>query len=39
MNADHKDLTVEDFGLKPEEVKELVEGAQKYLPPVDVDED
>ncbi len=35
MNADKKELTLEDFALKPEELKEIVEGAQKFLPPVE----
>jgi hypothetical protein len=34
-----KPLTVEDFNLKPEEMKELVEGAQKFVPPVPEPED
>jgi hypothetical protein len=40
MNANEfKPLTVEDFGLKPEEIQELVEGAQTFIgPPVDSDE-
>ncbi len=28
-----KPLTVEDFNLKPEELKELVEGAARIFPP------
>jgi len=28
-----KRLTVEDFELSPDELKTLVEGSQKYLPP------
>lgn len=34
-----KPITVKSAGLTPEEVKELVKGAQKYLPPVDEDGD
>jgi hypothetical protein len=32
-----KPLTVEDFDLSPEDMKIIVEGAQKFLPPVEVD--
>jgi len=34
MKKDHKPIALVDLGLKPEEVKELVEGAQKFLPPM-----
>ena len=34
-----KTITMEDLGLKPAEVKELVEGAQKFLAPVADDND
>lgn len=33
----YKPITVKSAGLTPEEVKELVTGAQKYLPPTDED--
>ncbi len=29
----YKPLTVEDFELTPEQMTELVEGAQRFLPP------
>jgi len=29
----NKPLKIEDFDLSPEEMKTLVEGSQKYLPP------
>lgn len=29
----YKPVTEKDLGLTPEEIKELVTGAQKYLPP------
>lgn len=32
-----KPITEKDFGLTPEEIKDLVKGAQKYLPPEDED--
>lgn len=32
-SAKFKPITEEQVGLTPEEVKELVTGAQKYLPP------
>ncbi len=33
MNAKHKALTPEDFGLDGEQITELVTGAQSFLPP------
>lgn len=33
MNAKHKPLTPEDFGLDKEALTELVTGAQTFLPP------
>lgn len=33
MNAKHKPLTPKDFGLAPSELKEVVTGAQTFLPP------
>ena len=32
-----KPLTVEDFNLSPEDMEIIVEGAQKFLPPDDID--
>lgn len=32
-------LRLEDFGLSPDEMKEIVLGAQKFLPPVDATDD
>jgi hypothetical protein len=32
-----KPLTLEDFNLSPEDLKTIVEGAQKFLPPDAVD--
>ncbi len=32
MANDFKPVTAEDFGLSPEEMQELVSGAQKFLP-------
>lgn len=34
-----KRITVKSAGLTPAEVKEIVDGAQKYLPPTDEDGD
>jgi len=34
-----KPLTVEDFNLSPEDMKTIVEGAQKFLPSDEVDTD
>ncbi len=40
MNAKHKALTPEDFGLDKAQLTELVTGAQTYLPPApDPDDD
>lgn len=33
MPAEFKPLKVEDFKLTPQEMAELVEGAQKFFPP------
>lgn len=35
MKNKFKPLSVEDFGLTPEEKEILVTGAQKFLPPTD----
>lgn len=35
MKTTFKPLTVEDFGLTPEEKDTIVKGAQKFLPPTD----
>jgi hypothetical protein len=35
MKTEFKPLKVEDFGLTPDELKIIVEGAQKFLPPAD----
>lgn len=32
-----KPLTLEDFNLSKEELSEIVEGAQRFLPPDEVD--
>lgn len=34
---DFKPLTVEDFNLSPQELAEIVEGAQTFLSPVEED--
>lgn len=39
MNAKHKPLTPEDFGLDNKQLTELVTGAQTFLAPVPDDRD
>lgn len=34
-----KPVTLEQLGLSPDEMKILVDGAQRFLPPVDSEED
>ena len=36
-DENYKPVTVEDIGLTPDEIRDLVKGAQKFLTPEDED--